>query len=486
MNKEELLRDPELLLRKRPFLRGSATFSTDDIHDGEDAGLLQTFRVQAPHQNKKVVSQERFAKELDPKSHNVIFDENIPSICVKLEDGSLRDVMDVRIGIPFQERIREKQTLCLCGNPTEMSLLGTNPSEQDKQNYYLLKEYWNERNVDGMRTLAVYGQKGYGDIGLLAYRNHRGEIKFRLLSYEDGYTLITHKDENGEHILECVYYLDENHSEVIDCYDDTYHYRYTRGEEGGFVCHKKAHGFDEIPLVTKRGNVAWNDAQGLIEMYEIMYNILLVIQKRFGYGILYVKGRFKSQAEQIAGNIILNDISHEGNGDAKLLKNDASQNMIEYLGNLFEQIQIASSTTFLLPKDIKSSGDISAIAIMLTQSLDLECAHSGVVEWQNFMNKVMRLFKQGLAKELVSKGINEQAVTQFAQLRVGVKMKVWRPFNETEYNQMLCTLKGAGIISTKTAVEKCTVGTPDEEERLRVEGDGRKIEENSGEGGPRG
>lgn len=469
MTKEELLKNPEMLLRKRPFLRGSSEFTTNDVNEGADANILQTFRAKPPHINKKVVTQERFAKELDPMCHNVIYDQNIPSICVKLQDGSTRDIMDVRVGIPIQARIREKQTLCMCGHPSEISLLGTNPSERDKVNSYLLREYWNERNIDGLRTQAVYGQKGYGDIGMLAYHNSRGEINFRIISYEDGYTIITHKDENGEHILECVYYLDEEHNEVIDCYDDTYHYRYRRGSEGDFVCERRVHGFDEIPLATKRGDVAWNEAQGLIDMYEIMYNILLVIQKRFGYGILYVKGRFKSQAEQIAGNIILNDTNPEGKGDVKLIKNDASQNMIEYLGHLFEQIQIASSTTFLLPKDIKSSGDISAIAIMLTQSLDLECANRGVAEWQNFMNKVMRLFKQGLARELVTKGINPHAITEFASLRIGIKMKVWRPFNETEYNQMLCTLKGAGILSTKTAIEKCTVGNPDEEERIRVE-----------------
>ena len=48
-------------------------------------------------------------------------------------------------------------------------------------------------------------------------------------------------------------------------------------------------------------------------------------------------------------------------------------------------------------------------------------------------------------------------------------MKIWRPFNEYEYNQMLISMKSAGIISTKTAVEKNTVSTPDEEMRLASE-----------------
>ena len=118
---------------------------------------------------------------------------------------------------------------------------------------------------------------------------------------------------------------------------------------------------------------------------------------------------------------------------------------------------------------------VTAIAIMLTQSLDLECAEKGVIDWQNFMDKMMRLFKQGLAKELVNKGINPRAVTDFAKLRISTKLKVWRPFNETEYNNMLISLKGAGIISTKTAIEKNTISKPDEEARIDKELEGKII-----------
>ena len=52
---------------------------------------------------------------------------------------------------------------------------------------------------------------------------------------------------------------------------------------------------------------------------------------------------------------------------------------------------------------------------------------------------------------------------------MSAKLKVWRPFNETEYNQMLVTLKGAGIISAKTAIEKNTISAPDEQARIAVE-----------------
>lgn len=280
--------------------------------------------------------------------------------------------------------------------------------------------------------------------------------------------IISHNDDNGDRLLECIYYRDENNAECIDCYDDTSIYRLRQGENG-WTRTTEAHGFSEIPFATKRGDVAWNAVQSIIEMYETLYNLFIVIQKRHGWGILYVKGRFKENAQQIAGNIVLNDTSIDGNGSAEFKTPPSPNGIIDTLQSLEEQIQKGSSTTFLLPKDVKSSGDISALAIMLTQSLDIEGANNGVIEWQNFIDKMVRLFVEGLAKELVNKGINPNAVTEFAKLRIGAKLKVWRPFNEAEYNQMLATMKGAGIISTKTAVESNTVSAPDELARIHKE-----------------
>ena len=154
--------------------------------------------------------------------------------------------------------------------------------------------------------------------------------------------------------------------------------------------------------------------------------------------------------------------------------------MLDSLQDLFEKIQINTSCTFLLPKDVKSSGDISGLAITLTRDLDLKNAQQGVIEWQNFADKMMRLFKEensflcttlspGLAKELVKKGENVNAITEFDKLRVSCKFKIWQPFSATEYNNMLISMKQAGILSTKTAIEKNTESTPDEEQRVTKE-----------------
>ena len=68
---------------------------------------------------------------------------------------------------------------------------------------------------------------------------------------------------------------------------------------------------------------------------------------------------------------------------------------------------------------------------------------------------------------MVASGENPTAITEFRQMRISTSFKPWQPFDESAWNQMLCTLSGAGLISTKTGVEKNTVSTPDEEVRLQ-------------------
>ena len=478
MTREEkikyLLTNPDLLLKKKPFLRGGNTSRPADSNNGKSVSSNTTITASLPNIKRNIVTQDKFAKELDPMCHDVLFDENLPSICVKIKDG-YQEIKFQRSAIALQQQILDSSFVYLCGNRCEISLRGANPSEKQELNFASLKEYWLDRNMDGMRTKAVYTQLSQGDAGLLFYFDYKDSIKCRLLSYNDGYVIVSHNDQNGDRMLECVYYVNEDDTRCIDAYGDKYLYRLTDivdETNGGWgVREIIPHGFSEIPLVTKRGDVAWNNAQSLIEIYEIIYNIFLVIQKRHGWGILYIKGNINQSLKKIAGSIILQDTSLNENSSVEFKAPPSPEGMIQALDNLFEKIQIASACTFLLPKDVKSSGDISGLAITLTRDLDLKKAKRGVIEWQNFADKMMRLFKEGLAQELVKKGINPLAVTDFEDLHVSCSFKVWQPFSETEYNNMLISLYGAGIISRKTAVETNTISRPDELMRINNEDD---------------
>ncbi len=477
MNYKDLIRnllsDPKKLKQKKPFTRGADSNVLPNCPSSADLG--ETIEAYIPTYRREIVTQEQFMRELDPATHDVLFDDNIPSICLKTKNNGYQEVKFSKMAVPFQRNIKNKQLLHLTGNNMVFTLIETNPSEKQRSNFVTFKQYWDLRNQDGMKNKMVDAQLSYGDAGLLYYFDYKGRIKSRLLSYADGYVLCPHNDQNGDRILESVYYIKDN-VEYIDSYDDTWMYRYKKDnlvdatDETGWTLEEPVkHGFDEIPLITKRGDVAWNNVQSIITSYEILYNVFNAIQRRHGWGILYVKGKFKDNAQKIAGSVILNDTSLEGKGDAKFLTPPSPQGTLDTLQLMLDTIQLGASTTFILPKDVKTGGDISGIAIQLTQSLDIENALQKVIDWQNVADKMVRLFKYGLAQELVENGQNKTAITDFETLNINAKFKVWKPMNDYEYNQMLTILSGAGLLSKETGIEKNTESSPDEMMRLEKE-----------------
>ena len=470
---EELLSNPEMLILKKPFTRGA---DRQNMYCGGEktAQINEAIKATLPKFKKRVVTQEQFARELDPACHDVLFDDNLPSLCVKVNDGGYVDIKFERQALPIQENIKNKQLMHLTGNKMSFTMIDTNPTDVQREDFIVFKQYWDKRNQDGMKTKMVDAQLSYGEGGLLYYFDYNGSIKSRLISYKDGYVLIPHNDKNGDRILDCIYY-EKDGVEYIDCYDATYMTRWTKDndttdENNGWVRHEAVvHGFKEIPIVTKWGDVAWGKVQNLIESYEVLFNIFNAIQRRFGWGILYIKGKFKDQAQKINGSVVLNDSSIDGKGDAKYLTPPTPDGMLDTMKSIFKSIQIGSSTTFLMPEDINMSGDISGIAVQLTLSQDNELAARNVIEWQNVADKMVRLFKYGLSVELVNEGINPTAITEFENLNINAKFKVWRPFSETEYNQMLISLVGSGILSKESGIELNTASKPDEKARIEKE-----------------
>lgn len=467
----DFIAHPDKLLQKEPFTRG---MDNEGGWHEDTVAPNGTVRATLPRQRRRIVTQEQFMRELDPACHDCLFDDNIPSICVKVNDGNYMDIKYEKIAMPFQKMIVKKQVLHLTGNPMEFTMTETNPTDDQMNNFHTFKKYWKKRNQDGMKRKLATKQLSLGDAGLLYYMNYKGEIRSRILSFDKGYVICSHNDSNGDRVAEAVYY-NNGKREIIDMYTDTEMYRFVnnfddKGNESGWAAaqnYPKKHGFSEIPLVTKRGDVAWNDVQTIIENWEVLNNVFNAIQKRFGWGLLYVKGRFNEKAQKLAGSVVLNDTSLDGKGDAKFLDPPKPDGYLNTLNGLFESIELGSGTTFLLPKDIKTGGDISGIVIKLVQSQDIEKAEDNAMEYQNVADKMMRLFKEGLAKELVKKGENKTAVTDYAKLDMTASFVVWIPYSKAEYNQMLIQLSGAGLISKKTGIEKNTESAPDEYARLQ-------------------
>lgn len=475
-----LISNPDKLLQKAPFYRG---YDMDNKmywkFPKKSIGLNETVQASIPRIKKRIVTQDEFLMELEPHNHKVLYDQNIPSITMKLDNGGWAEIEYKKMAVSFQKNILDKQVMHLCGNQMLFTLMDYNPTDRQKEDFITYKQYWRLRNQDGMREKMVETQKSVGDAGLLYYYDRKGRIKSRILSYKEGFILCPHNDKNGDRILESVYYV-KNDVEYIDSYDDKYMYRHIRENGNGNIDGWRietpvAHGFSEIPLITKRGDVAWNDAQSVIEAYEILYNIFLVIQKRHGWGILYIKGKFDDTGKRIAGSVILNSKTANygdnstNSDDAKFLTPPSPQGTLDTLQLLEETIQKNSSTTFLLPKDVKTSGDISGVAILLTQTMDIEAASKAAIEWQNVADKMCRLFKEGLANELVNTGKQPTAITDFDNLNINASFKIWRPQSDTELVSRLMNARTGGFLSIESAANANPDSMPDEFARIQKE-----------------
>ena len=95
----DFLSNPQKLLLKKPFTRGTGSAGIKDKNDGKEIVASCKSEAILPRFKRVVVSQERFAKELDPQSHDVIFDNNLPSICVKLDGGGFQEINFKKFGL---------------------------------------------------------------------------------------------------------------------------------------------------------------------------------------------------------------------------------------------------------------------------------------------------------------------------------------------------------------------------------------------------
>ena len=107
---EALISKPEQLLRKKPFFRGSGTYAVNEPLVG-DRDINELMDARLPKTRMTPIPQEQFLKELDPDCHKVLFDQNVPSICTKLEDGSYVEVEFNKMALPYQKNIKDKQVL---------------------------------------------------------------------------------------------------------------------------------------------------------------------------------------------------------------------------------------------------------------------------------------------------------------------------------------------------------------------------------------
>lgn len=463
MDINEVLKDVNKVLNKVPFTRSMSAIGDYSEQSVEIDGKEQ---VSIPMRMGKTVSQDRFLRELDPSSHDIHLDKNVPSIIAKVVDNGVygwTEIKEKRVALAYQRRILDKRVQYLCGKPIKHTLCNHNPSDEDKDNFIELKEEFINKNFNVRVSELVENQMSCGDAALIMYFDNK-KIKSRNVSYKDGYVIIPHYNKYGEEDFIVIYYKRDG-LEKIDIYDDSMVYGlYKTKEESWALDNYQPHGFLEIPVIYKRGKVAWEDSQSIIEVTEIIYNIYTVIMKRHGWGLLYIKGKIDERLKKTAGAVVLNDPNPESQGDAKYLTPEEPVGIQNLLKDLRKEIQLQSGVVLLDPEDIKTGSDMSGLALKMMMSTAYEKALLDARFYDDIADKVTRLFKYGV-------GIEKAKSAQYNRLIIRGEFDVWMPQSESSITNDIAVLLQNGGISIETATEKSSYSAPDEMQRLKAERD---------------
>lgn len=474
------LEDPTRFLQMKPFTRGGFMLG----HGYEGHSLLNNATIDTGLQNLELtpISQDTYLTEYRPDLHHIILNKAIPHIKVVIDNYELPSgMMEMTQTASFQKLVHSAHVRNLTANPMSFELCNETPEDGERKIFSRIKQEWKWREMEYAKYMAINTCKQVGNCGtLFSYDPAEGRYSVTNYSYEDGYQIVPNYDEYGIEIARSLVYQIDN-TIVIDAYDARNHYRCTQDAREGTTGWRKQiekHGFSRIPLLHKRGKVAWEYGESSIEMWELMANIQAIALKRFGtFALVFIGEMDTDSFKRDSSTLIINLSSDNTNGrqDAKVLDFPEPQTMDGYLKTLEEKISLFTSTSFITPKDITTSNS-GGNGIALAMSNDYSLAVQSSIDWQRYMNEMAYLHQEGLDLET-------NFTEKFSRVKLSAAIIPWSL--ETTNTKLLNLTMEAPYLSTQTLIERCPDAAPDEVERIVEERgalitrDDAKVEQNA-------
>lgn len=467
ITKEQLLNDPNKVLIKKPFTRGIAPGVELPNYvsiDGYSVAALPRRRVAA-------VSQDTFLEELDTYSHAIqspyVLDDKKVLVTYKDADGVEKEREDyvpvTRIALPLQRIIATKQKTHLTGNKLQLTLANETQTEEDKLSFTELKQLFISKNMDIALSENVENQLVTGDTALLMYFDKDDKLDWKTYSWKEGYCLLPHYDEYDNLILFGIYYFDsdgEQGTTFLDIWDETFKYRYKQDGADWVQVLNDKHGFKEVPVAYKRGTVAWNDVQNLIDKLELHASLWAESVRYYGDPILFLKGAIDVLPIRDEGGKVL--AGAEDGADGKLLQAEESKNVNNLMDFLLKEIFRGSFSISFSPETVKTSGDLPGITVKLLFSCAIEKAIEQAKEWDGFIDKMMRLF-------IFACGLESKKSAQYGRLKIFGAIEPYIPQNDAEIISNINNSKSQGTISVETATDIHPYAAADENKRVAIE-----------------
>lgn len=479
------------LLVKKPFVR--IVPNSEDI--GKSVVLNNLARKAVLHGKMAYteVTQEDFLKELDPASHAINDPEIYKNYRYNKEDGLVYEEDFPRYAFAYQQEILDDRMARTTGNDIQFDLADDITNKNKLDTYNKFKAGWADKRMENAWHFSIKSDYSTGDVAFVGILS-KGVFSWKVLTFLDGDVLYPHYDrKTGKlNLFARTYSTEDEDGEIrnyIDVWDDKFFYRLVdfidegnkevSEDEDAHVLHTLAgdfdtdgyvleevteHGFNEIPVSYHRrdSGPVWTPSQETIEHREAAFSRLAQSNHDFGLPIMFLKGKGKKIKEVATKNMSYASkifIIPE-NGEAGFLNRQDASNAYKTELDMLED-KIYSQSMVIKAPELKS-GDTPAAAIKLLYSDAYNKALLEIQEYDEFLCKMIDIFKWGY-------GIESESRIDFMRVHISFYVTPFIPINDTECVTNLSMAVQNGFCSKQTAAERFYFSTPREWERIEQE-----------------
>lgn len=473
------------LLTKKPFTR----VMPDGRYDHGDRWNEVTEEPPVyDYLRRKIVTQEDFARELDPCGHIINDREYYPDVWRQNTVDGLWYLEEVpRYAFAYQQVILHNQLTHLTGNDIQFELADKSEDDNARKIYNAFKSGWADKNMEVAWYQFAKSVKATGDAAFVGYMDH-GEFGWKVLSFLNGDKLYPHYDlKTGK--LNAFARTYSNYSETgrvtkkfVDVWDDTYYYRFSAAGEGGSVIDRfknaimnlwnvngysleyvEEHNFEiGIPVAYQRDDygACWTFSQESIDNYEMAFSRLAQNNHDFGLPIMYVKGEGSQEVTKKDMSYASKIFILPSDGEIGFLNRQDASNAYKTELDILEN-KIYEQSHVVKTPELKS-GDLPAAAIKLLYTPAYNKAMSDSNEYAVSIDTIIEIFKFGY-------GVEAEMRLDFKNTKISHYIKPYIHLNETELTTNLASQVQNGFLSKQTASEKSPYSTPQEWDRILKE-----------------
>ena len=439
----------------------------------EQIKVPKYWRFPNPKQNYEVenfsnqldtkVSQQKFYDEYHPSGHGINSPLVYPDIPILDANDNIIDVHKVnRISLPFQCESVEIVLAHLLGNKTQFtdSTVGENNPETLSQ----YKEFWDMKNMDVLRNDLIKSILSVGDGAALFYRDiETKEFKWKVLSFLDGEQIYEKKDKFGDLEYFARFYSQINNegsfTNYCDIIDKQYYDTYSDTDVVWTRISHDLHGFKQIPVVYyfRKEGAFWTPVQSNIHNLEVMLSRLSEDNRTKAKPKYHLKvdNPASVQTTKAGGtDIVITDTT----GDFKLVQGADISTQFKFEWETSLEV-ISNKLGMVFPKS-KSSGDMPTGSMKMMFYPTERIVFQLINEFNSVLDKVNKLFKQGLMFEMPA------LATGVAALNVSAYIKMFSPQDDASVMTSLGQAKQYGSLSNQTVAENMPYAASDEVKRL--------------------